>query len=157
MCNATIKRRTVLKLKSQVLDNNYKNPRTAPVSSGSRAYHEVIDSKQKLLGAASALVISILSAASEFNIARQYENTLWMPMMYIVLNYGLTFLLALIISYSPAGRSLKPGGAKMKEPRMGVIGGGCIAIALWVGFGFFGPSGLLTFAGICTFILLILP
>jgi hypothetical protein len=152
MCANIIKRRTASKPKPQSDERHVNSVPLAVHQSAS----EFIQGKQKLLGVA-ALSISIVSAASSFNIAKQYETTLWEPIMYIAFNFGLTFFLALIVSYSPAGRSIKPGGAKMKDPKMGLIGGGCIAAALWGGFGLFGPSGLITFMGLSTFILLRLP
>jgi len=152
MSNSIIKRRTASTSKPHAAENNLQNKTVAVVISG----FKISQSKQKLLGV-STLVVAILSAAAEFNIAIQYEKTLWKPLMYIAVNFLANFLLALIICYSPAGRSLKPGGVKMKEPKMGVIGVGCIAIALGLGFGLFGPCGLLTFVGLCTFIILRLP
>lgn len=152
MSNTIIKRRTPSVLKPQASNNYLKSVSVAFKDSSSE-----LSQKQKSLLGVSALIVAILSAAAEFNTAIQYETTLWTPVLYIAINFVVSCLLALIICYSPAGRSLKPGGVRMKEPKMGVIGGGCIAVALWLGFGLFGPCGLVTFVGLCTYILLVLP
>ena len=92
MSTTTIRRRTVPNAKPPPTSDNVQSVSIKLKQPG----YGFIKGKETTLGAA-ALVISILSAASEFNIARQYETTLWKPVLYIAVNYGCTFLLALVM------------------------------------------------------------
>lgn len=56
---------------------------------------KLLFSNKTLGGAAGAL--SVLSAASGWNVAKQYEKNIWDPLFAMVVQYAITLLLALAV------------------------------------------------------------
>ena len=79
-----------------------------------------------------AAVIALASTLSEWKVARSYDATLWKPALRMCGYFMATLVVAIVLAASPAGRGLKPGGAKQRgaegKPKMNFIGIGQVMV-----------------------------